>query len=218
MKKQITIEVPNDYTAITLRKYLKMHKDMESYKDNEEAITATLFYHLCHLEPGIINQLDTETFGKIKDQIYAFVGRQDFELQRIVEIDGVEYGFEPNLSQMAYGAYVDISKYKELSINDDWATIMSILYRPVTKKIGKYLYSIEPYTGKENVNKWFDVNMEVHLGAMFFFINLSKALQNATLKSLMLKEEMPANIKSILETSGVVINRLSHSLEERLKE
>ena len=70
MKKEITIEVPNDYTAITLRKYLKMHKDMETYKDNEEAITATLFYHLCHLEPDVINQLDTETFGKIKDKLY----------------------------------------------------------------------------------------------------------------------------------------------------
>jgi hypothetical protein len=218
MKKELKIEVPNDYSAISLRKYLKMHKDMETYKDNEEAITATLLYHLCDLEPGVINRLDTETFGKIKDQIYSFISNNDYELQRFVTIDGVEYGFEPNLSQMAYGAYVDISKYKELTINDDWANVMSILYRPVTKKIGKHLYDIEPYTGKEESDRWFEVNMEVHLGAWFFFINLSTALQNATLNSLIQKEEMPANIKSILQRSGEVINRLSHLPEGSLKE
>ena len=218
MKKEIKIKVPNDYTAITLSKYIKMHKDMETFKDNPEAITATLFYHLCDLEPDVLNSIDTETFGKIKEQIYSFISKSDFELQRFVTIDGVEYGFEPNLSQMAYGAYVDITKYGELSINDEWANIMSILYRPVKRKIGKHMYEIEPYTGKEDSKKWFDVNMEVHLGTLFFFINLSKVLQNAILKSLMDKEEMPANIKSILETSGDVINRLSHSQAEHLKE
>ena len=32
MKKEITIEVPNDYSAITLRKYLKMSRDLETFK------------------------------------------------------------------------------------------------------------------------------------------------------------------------------------------
>ena len=108
---------------------------------------------------------------------------------------------------MAYGAYVDISKYEKLDIDEDWKKIMSILYRPVTKKIGK-LYEIQPYTGDEENEHWNDVNMEVHFGALFFFINLSKVLLNITLKSLTQEEGIAPNIKSILVESGEIISRL----------
>jgi len=48
MKKEIKIEVPQSWSAVTLKDYLALRKDMETYKDNEEAITACLFHHLCH--------------------------------------------------------------------------------------------------------------------------------------------------------------------------
>lgn len=207
MKKELTIVVPNDYSAITLRKYLRMQKDLETYKDDEDAVTATLFYHLCNIEPGIMSKIDAETFIKIKNQMYSFLAKDEFELQRFVTIDGVEYGFEPNLSQMAYGAYVDIAKYNEIKIDSNWHKIMSILYRPVTKKVGK-LYEIAPYTGKEESEHWKGVNMDVHFGTMFFFINLSRDLLNSTLKSLKEVEGISPNIKSILERSGEIINQL----------
>lgn len=207
MKKEITIVVPNDYSAITLKKYLRMQKDLELYKDDQDAVIATLFYHLCNVEPGIMSKIDAETFIKIKDQMYSFLAKQDFELQRFVTINGVEYGFEPNLSQMAYGAYVDIAKYKELKIDENWHKIMAILYRPVTKKVGK-LYEIEEYTGKEDAEVWKEVNMNVHFGTLFFFINLSKDLLSSTLKSLKEGMGISPNIKSILETSGEVISQL----------
>lgn len=207
MKKEITIVVPNDYSAITLRKYLRLQKDLEIYKDDEDAVTATLFYHLCNVEPGIMSKIDAETFIKIKEQLYSFLAKDDFKLERFVTINGVEYGFEPNLSQMAYGAYVDIAKYKELKIDNNWHKIMAILYRPVTKKVGK-LYEIEEYTGKEDADIWKEVNMNVHFGTLFFFINLSKDLLSFTLKSLKEGTEISPNIKSILETSGEVISQL----------
>jgi hypothetical protein len=212
MKQILEIKVPNDYSAITLTKYLNMYKDLEVYKDIPEAITATLLWHLCGLEPDILTKIDVDTFTKIKEQLNSFIGKQDHELIRFVTINGVEYGFEPNLSEMTYGAYVDISKYDIVKIDDNWEKIMAILYRPVTKKMGK-LYEIEPYTGKEESNHWREVNMDVHLGCMFFFINLSKVLPSVILKSLIMTEEIPTNIKEILERSGELINRLSHSAE-----
>jgi hypothetical protein len=208
MKKEIKIVVPNDYSAISLRKYLQLQRDLEVYKDDTDAVTATLFYHLCDVEPGLMSKLDTETFMKIREQLFSFVAKSDFELKKFVTINGIEYGFEPNLSQMEYGAYVDIAKYKELKINEDWKKIMAILYRPVTKKLSK-MYEIEAYTGKEESEHWNDVNMEVHFGALFFFINLSKDLLNSTLNSLTETPlEIPHNIKSILEKSGEVISQL----------
>jgi hypothetical protein len=214
MKQILEIKVPNDYSAITLTKFLQMQKDLKMYEDDEEAKLATLFYHLCNVEPGVMQKIDTATFTQIKEQLLSFVAQEKFDLIPFVDINGIKYGFEPNLSEIAYGAYVDISKYDELNINENWEKIMSILYRPVTKEIGK-LYELAPYTGKEPSEHWRDVNMDVHFGALFFFINLSKGLSRNILKSLIQNhQEIPANIKSILEKSGDLINRLSHSQEE----
>lgn len=213
MKQVLEIKVPNDYSAITLTKFLQLQKDLKMYEDDEEAKIATLFYHLCNVEPGMLSRIDTNTFTQIKNQLISFVAQEKFELIPFVDINGIKYGFEPNLSEIAYGAYVDISKYEDLTINENWEKIMAILYRPVVKEIGK-LYEIAPYTGKEPSEHWRDVNMNVHLGCLFFFINLSKVLSRNILKSLTRREEMPASIKSILEKSGDVINRLSHSQEE----
>jgi hypothetical protein len=113
----------------------------------------------------------------------------------------VEYGFEPNLSQMSYGAYVDISKYETLVIDDKWAEIMSILYRPVIKKQGK-LYDIESYKGEIHKEKFLNIGMDIHFGALFFFNNLLVDLLKDTQKSLMQSTEIPHSIKSILARNG----------------
>jgi hypothetical protein len=102
---------------------------------------------------------------------------------------------------MAYGAYVDISKYEEITINDKWAEVMSILYRPVTQKLGKF-YDTKTYDGHIDGEKWLDVGMDKHWGALFFFVNLLKDLLKDTQKSLMDSEVIPHNIKLILERSG----------------
>jgi hypothetical protein len=218
MKQILEINVPNDYSAITLTKFLQLQKDLKVYGDDEEAKLATLFYHLCNVEPGIMQKIDTATFIQIKEQLLSFIARESFDLKPFVNINGVEYGFEPNLSEIAYGAYVDISKFDELNINENWEKIMAILYRPVKKKIGK-LYEIEQYTGNEPSEHWREVNMEIHFGALFFFINLSKALLKNTLKSLIQTQpEIPANIKSILAASGALINQSSlFAVENSLK-
>lgn len=213
MKQLLEIKVPNDYSAITLTKFLQLQKDLKMYEDDEEAKIATLFYHLCNVNPDMMARIDTNTFTQIKNQLLSFVAQEKFDLIPFVDINGIKYGFEPNLSEIAYGAYVDISKFDELNINENWEKIMAILYRPVTKEIGK-LYEIAPYSGKEPTEHWREVNMDVHFGALFFFINLSKVLLRNTLKSLTQREEIPANIKSILLKSGDLTNRLSRSQEE----
>ena len=206
MKKEIKIVVPNSWSAITLRKYIELTKDLKSFEDDEEAQTAALFFHLCDLEPLILPKLDAETFLRIKDDLYSFLSHNQLPLQQKINIGGVQYGFYPNLSKIEYGAYVDISKYNEMSLDEKWAEVMSILYRPITKEVGS-LYEVEPYSGKLDREQWLDVTMDVHFGAWFFFINLSKELLKGILNST--KEAgLPPNIKSILERSGEIIQLL----------
>ena len=217
MKQEIKIEVPKNWSAVTLKKYLELKKDMEAYKEDPEAVLAVVFHHLCDFPVEYIQKLPIDIYNAIKDDLHRFLGKIDLPLQPFIEIDGVEYGFEPNLSTMSYGAYVDISNYESVGIDDKWAEVMSILYRPVTKKQGK-LYEIAPYTGLIQKDKFENVGMDVHLGAVFFFKTLVRDLTKDTLNSLMEMPEIPHSIKSILERNGNLIHHLSNLPMETLRD
>ena len=210
MKQEIKIEVPTKWSAVTLSKYLALRKDLETYVGEEEAITACLFHHLCDFPLEYIQQLNIDTYIAIRQDLINFFNNVDLPLQKFITIDGVEYGFEPDLSRMAYGAYVDISKYETFEINEKWAEIMSILYRPVTNTTGK-LYDIKAYDGKIDGEKFMNVSMDIHFGTLFFLKTLLKDLLKDTQKSLTGLTGLPQNIKSVLERNGNLIQALSNS-------
>ena len=206
--KELKITVPKDWSAITLREYLRFQKDLEIYGEEEAGYMACLLHHFCKVPTDYIGQLPSDMYGEIKVDLMEFIGKTDLPLQRVITIDGKEYGFEPNLSKISYGAYLDITKYDTISINDNWKKIMSILYRPITKKVLTQ-YNIEAYKGVMDEDKFLDVPMDVHFGALHFFFLLSEDLVNDILKSLK-AEKLPPNIKSILERNGEAMELLSN--------
>ena len=212
MKKKIEIQVPTDYSAIPLRKYIQIQKDLEDYKDDEIALNAFLLYNFCGITPDIATQIGNTTLTSIVNDLKKLLSKTDYELQRQITIDGVKYGLEPNLSELPYGAYLDISAFESISLDANWAKIMSILYRPITKTRGA-LYEIQPYKGytKEDTEKWLDVNMDFHFSVFFYFLGLYKDLVNATLNSMKNQEGISPNIKSTLEKSGELIQQLHNS-------
>ena len=197
MKQTIQITVPTDWSAITLEKYLKLHNDLKSYEGIDAAQTALLFYHLCDLPNDYLMGLDVDTFTKIKGDLEGFMQRTDLPMQKIITIDGKEYGLEPNLGKIAYGAYLDIAKYETFQIDNNWAKVMSILYRPITKRVGD-LYEIEKYNGNIDGDKFLGLGMDIHFGALFFFVHLLEELPSFILKSLKDTPGIPPNIKSTL--------------------
>jgi len=210
MKQEIKIEVPTKWSAVNLRQYLALRKDLDTYAGEEEAITACLFHHLCKFPLEYIQQLNIDTYIAIREDLINFFNNIDMPLQKIITIGGVQYGFEPDLSRMAYGAYVDISKYETFEINEQWAEIMSILYRPLIKTTGK-LYDIKAYDGSIDGDKFMDVPMDIHFGTLFFLKTLLKDLLKDTQKSLTGLTGLPQNIKSVLEKNGNLTQALSNS-------
>jgi hypothetical protein len=204
--KEIELKVPTSYADITLEKWLILQTELDNYKDDPDAMSAITLYHLCGLDPIYLKGLSVNDYTSIKTELESFLADTEFPLQRIIRIDGIEYGFEPNLSQMAYGAYADITQYKELTIDKNWAKIMSILYRPITHKKGE-MYTIKTYDGELKEDMFLQVGMDVHLGTLFFFVNLLMDLLKGILNSTM-EMELPHNIKSILERSGQLIPHL----------
>ena len=206
MVKEVTLSIPTSYGDISLKKWLEFQKELNNYEGDEAAITALMFFQLCGLEPAYLKGLSIDDYAMIKSQLESFLSNTDFPLQRIIRIDGIEYGFEPNLSQMTYGAFADITKYNTITIDDNWPKIMSILYRPIVHKKGE-MYSIQSYKGEINTDKFLEVGMDINFGCLFFFVNLSTDLLNSILKSTM-QMELPHNIKSILVKNGEHIKQL----------
>lgn len=215
MKKQIEINVPTDYSAISLRQYLKFQKDLENHEGDIEAQNAYLLWNLTSITPDVAKGMDSQTLESIQSDLHTMLNKTEYELQRFITLEDKEYGFEPNLSKMAYGAYLDISDNKTIAIDKDWPNILNILYRPVVKKRGA-LYEIETYKGTNpwDEEKWLDVGMDFHFGVFFYLVDLYKDLVTAILNSMKNLPEMPPNIKSILEKSGELIQQL-HNLQTR---
>ena len=215
MKKQIKIEVPNDWSAITFKQYQRLQSKLKNYEDEPDAQNMILVSELCDISVDTLIHLDRGLLEEITEELKGFLNKTEYPLQKFITINNVKYGFDPNLSKMSYGAYLDIAKFKNLELNDDWLGVMSILYRPVKKTKGA-LYSIETYKGYEewDKEKWEGVGMDVHFGGFFFFSRLFNHLRLGILNYTKNQMEMYPNIKSILEKSGESIQRL-HNLQEK---
>ena len=213
MKKEIEISMPETWADVTLEKYLKLQKELESYSDDEEAQTAIMLHHLCEFPVEYIKGIPKATYEELKTGLVSFLNPTEMPLQSIIWIDETEYGFEPNLSQISYGAYADISKWDTVTIDDNWAKIMSILYRPILTKNNKGLYSTIPYDGKIEPEKFMSIGMDVHFGALFFFVHSLTDLLNSTLNSLTPMQNLHNfNITSL--KSGGLTQRLLNSQME----
>lgn len=208
MKQELKINAPNDWSSVTLKAYLELQDDIQNYKDDDSAYIAILFYRLCGVSPEVMFNMDIETFNKIKEHLLKLTTSFDYPLQPIIKIGDKEYGFEPNLSQMEYGAYLDITKFGDLTINKDWAKVMSILYRPLEKKSGK-VYSIQKYNANGDDTAFLNVPMDIHFGVQSFFFNISTQLLTNTLNYLkeMERPEAVQDTEQALPKSGTLTHQ-----------
>jgi hypothetical protein len=118
---------------------------------------------------------------------------------------------------MSYGEYLDLSTYsKDLWTNAP--TVMSILYRPVTKDLdGKY--EIQTYQGtNEDMETLFKhaLTMDIVWGAIGFFTLLSKDLLKGMMAySIQKLEKMKSNtlVQETLTQNGVDMSVLQSSQE-----
>jgi hypothetical protein len=209
MKTEITISVPTSWGDITLEKWLGLQKDLVNYSDDEEAQGALMLHHLCNISADVIQKIPKVQFEKIKNQINSLPDPRKLPLTRFIKIDGVEYGLEPNLGDMTYACYADISQYESAGIDKNWGKIMSILYRPVKRKLND-LYEIEPYKAIINEEPWLKQSMDLHFGTMFFFLVTSMDLYKDILRFSKGLETHP-NTKRILEKSGKLIAQFMNS-------
>jgi hypothetical protein len=210
MNKQLTLTIPTDWNGISLKTYLALQKELTNYGDDEEAMVAIMLQTLCGLDAKYLKGLAINDYHMLRNELGVFINKVDHELIPIVEWKGVKYGFEPNLSQMSYGSYLDISKYDTLAIDNNWVKIMNILYRPIVEQKGD-MYTIQPYTAEvDNTKEISEWGMDIHFGTLFFFLHLSTDLVTSIPNYLKELDNHP-NTKLILQKSGEVTKQLLNS-------
>ena len=215
-KSEITYSVPNSLYDITIRDYKRYLKLMEEYKDEENQTLLNLksLEVFCNIPFEHIEKLPMATVDMLLDKI-ADCFKENTPLIRTFKLVGtdnveVEFGFEPDLHNMALGAYWDAEKY--FYGNDNLERLMAVLYRPIEAGY-RDKYVIEEYKGSDHLAEvMLDAPVSVVLGAQVFFWNLGMRLSKYTMDSIAqeAEEKMRSGTGQLSEENGELINQYLH--------
>ena len=198
--------IPTDLKDIKLSQYLRYLKVVKENQDDETFVCIQMVAIFCNLSVADVMRLPVNDFAEIIE-LLAKVLDQKPKLVKTFKMNGTEFGFIPNLDKMTIGEHATIDSL--LGTDENLSLLMSVMYRPITKKIYPF-YSIEAYDGDESKAELFnDVRMDVVIGSILFFWNLSKELLSNILSHLESKAMREGiYLEEVSTSAGVGINLL----------
>ena len=191
---KLTLTIPETLKEITLNQYQQWLKVAED-KEMTDFLKQKMIEIFCGITLNQVLQIKATDVDEIVNDLSKLF-KQDTNLINKFTLEGVEYGFEPKIDEISFGAYVDLDTYMA-----DWQQMhkaMSVLFRPVTfTKKKKYL--IEEY---ESANKYDlkEMTLDVVFGSLVFFWRLRNELQKHILSFLANQSEitLPPEMKASL--------------------
>ena len=115
----------NSWEDVTLEKWLQLI-DFETGSKTEEA-TETIAA-LSNIPKQLVKELALRDVAVIMSRIAELQQKQDTKLKRIIEIDGIEYGFHPDLDSITLGEYADLETFIKGGIEKHLPEVMAVLY------------------------------------------------------------------------------------------
>ena len=205
---QIEVSIPSSLKEVKLKDYQEFL--LIEDPTNDDLLKCVL--NIDQKELGKIKASDVDylmnhinsLFEKEKDFIPTF------------KMYGIEYGFVPNLDEITYGENKDVTTY----INE-WGTMhkaMAVLFRPIKQKLrDKYL--IEDYEGSHKYSEVMkDMPLDVVLGSMVFFYNLTNVLLKS-IPSYLEKEVVKEQMQGVISPeNGEAIQSYIHLLKQTLQD
>lgn len=198
------IEIPTSLEQITIKQFLKWKHAVDN--SSEEFLPYQLVSIFCNIELNEVIKIPLKEYNEIIDTLSKAIEQPVKHVNRFT-MNGVEYGFIPNIDNLTTAEYIDLDTY----IDNDALKAMMVMYRPIKGKFGE-LYNIEDYNGTDGFEIMNDAPASIFIGAKVFFWNLGMDLKNYIphyLSKVTTEEE-----KTILEKNGVGISRLMQLLEE----
>ena len=164
----------SSWEEVTLEKWLKLIDLQEGSKtkEAEETIAA-----LSDIPKKLIKELALHDVAVILGKISELQQKQNSSLKKIIKIDGIEYGFHPDLNSITLGEYADIETFIKNDIEKHLPEIMAILYRPIKEKKND-IYIIDAYDGdiRMRTEEMKKMSAEQVQSALVFFYHLGREL------------------------------------------
>jgi len=213
-------DLPLTAEDIPLWKYQKYATLLtkEQVKVDDDYLKSKIIQIFCGITHEQVMSLEAVAIDGIVNHLVNLLDFPDtMPLERkftmVVEGEEIEFGFEPNLDKLAFGAFIDLNKY--IDDIDKMNNAMAVLYRPIKKK-WKDTYSIRNYKGSEiyaTILK--DMPTPVAISSRVFFYRLGKKLPMFTVDCLLskAKEALTPKQKLILEQNGDGIHLFTLSLK-----
>ena len=194
---KVKINVPEDLSEITLGQYMKFLKlDFDENTKNSFALQKMVEI-FCNANLKDIADIRFSDITDITNHLQA-IFNQECKMIPQIALNGVKYGFIPNLDEMSLGEYIDLDNYFH-----DWDTMdraMCVLYRQIKySKNGKYL--IEEYKGSDNHMEMQNLPLNVVMGAKVFFYRIGIELLNH-IPNYLMAADMTDQQRQILEQNG----------------
>jgi len=161
----------SSWKDVTLEKWIKLSTNEESKtKEAEDTIAA-----LSDIPKKLVKELSLRDVAVIMSKIAELQQKQDSSLKRIIEVEGKEYGFHPDLDSITLGEYADLETMLKNGIENNMPEVMAILYRPIVEKKND-VYTIEAYDGNiriraEEMKKMSAEQVQSALRFFFAFVN-----------------------------------------------
>ena len=165
------IKVPTHINDITLEEFQK-YSNIKEDSDRDFKVFKTIEI-FCGVDISLVSKMSLKDVESIYEEIQDVL-QQDTELKTRVEVDGIEYGFIPQLEKISIGEYIDLEN--GLSDIKNFNKAIAVLYRPIVKQY-KNLYTIEPYEGDlEALDRVKKFPLGVVSSSVVFFYNIVNEL------------------------------------------
>ena len=194
--------VPDNLSETTVHQYMKLSKIQEDNPDAVEFQLLKMVQIFCNLKQRELVNIPVFEMEKIAEILKGMLEATPEFKQRFM-LNGVEYGFIPNLNKMSYAEYMDLSNY--LNDNQSLDRFMAVCYRPVTESI-KDMYKIEDYDGSDKLYlEMRNAPLDVAIAAKVFFWNLAEELMQS-IQNYLTKEEMMRMQDTLLQRKDLMID------------
>ena len=207
---KVEIYIPDTLSEITLGQYQKYLK-YQSDNDDENFLAIKMIEVFCGLRNTTVRAMKAKSIRDIT-RILTDMFSEKPELVKQFEMNGITYGFIPDLENMSFGEYIDLDTF--IGDSENLHKAMGVLYRPITQSY-KDKYIIEKYAG-DKYEDMINMPMDAVLSSILFFYHLGNELCQVTMNSSMVQEDK--NLLEFLnsEANGVGTHQFMHSLNQIL--
>lgn len=203
---KVNLRIPTSLNDVTLKQYQEFAK-LESKLDdtNDSAIQLKIVEIFCNVPEIVVRNMKATDIAEVCEIINTMFDAQHQLINRFT-LNGVEYGFIPELDNMSFGEYMDLDTF--IGDNDNLHRAVNVLFRPIEHKRG-HRYKLKKYNpDTSDIAK--DFPLDAVLGAIVFFYNLGKDLSLVMMNSLEKKNEKALAQHLLSHPNG---DGLMHSME-----